>query len=238
MTTFEQVKHITRFELASNPWAPLLLLFYGAMLFIIFVSDTLFIESILFDVVFLALFSGGFTFFAKIDSFKPQLIGNRYFASHQVIFLQQFPVKKEAVFNSRVVVHNFYNFIIQLSFVILLYIFSPTLHTSMNISAFIVFVFMWMSVGVWASGFTAADEAGKGVNNRSLAISVMPIIVFAGLLFSLYTWTPYTLIKGSITIANEWPFAGIIGAIILASAGLYYGRRKMYRLLQTTDYIS
>src|SRR5699024_10949995 len=144
MTTFKQVKHIARFELASNPWAPLLLLFYGAVLFVIFVSDTLFMKSILFDVVFLSLFTGGFTFFAKIESFKPQLIGNRYFASHQVIFLQQLPVKKEAIFNSRVVVHNLYNFIIQMSFVILLYIFSPTLHSSMNIPTFIVFVFMWM----------------------------------------------------------------------------------------------
>lgn len=238
MTTFKQVNHITRFELASNPLAPLLLLFYGAVLFVIFASDTLFMQSILFDIVFLALFTGGFTFFAKIQSFKPQLIGNRYFASHQVIFLQQLPVKNDAIFHSRVMVHNFYNFIIQLSFIILLYIFSPVFHTSMNIPTFIVFLFMWMSIGVCASGFTAADEAGKGVGNRTFIVSMVQILLFAGFLFALYTWTPYTLIKASITIANKWPFAGMIGAISLASAGLYYGRKKMNRLLQTIDYIS
>lgn len=238
MTTFEQVKHIARFELANNLWTPLLLPFYGAVLCVIFISDRLFTQSILFDIVFLALFSGGFTFFAKLDAYKPQSIGKLHVASEQIVFLLQMPVEKEAIFHSRVLIHTLYNFMIQLSFVILSYIFSPTLHTSMNLPTFIVFVCMWISVGVCASGFTAADEAGKGVGNRTFIISMIQILVFACLLFALYMWTPYTLIKGSMIIANEWPLLAIIGAIILASAGLYYGRKKMNRLLQTTDYIS
>src|SRR5699024_8443458 len=156
MSVWEQVKRMAAFELTKNVATPLLSIVYAGALLIVFISEQSFEQSIFIDIVFLALFSGGFTFFAKMDRFKPQMMNEEMNFSYKVMFLQHLPIANQAIIRSRIIVHNVYNIVIQLFFIIPLYIFSPAFHALMPVHTFIVFVVMWMSLGVFASGFTAA----------------------------------------------------------------------------------
>ncbi len=237
MSVWEQVKRITQFELSRNVMTPLLSVVYAGALFIIFVTETDFEQSILIDIIFLSLFSGSFTLFAKTDAFKPQEINEQMYTSYQIVFLQHLPVSHQAIINSRIIIHNVYNVVMQLFFIIPLYIFSPVFQALMPIQAFIIFLILWMSLGVCASGFTAADEAGRNLSNHSFAKSISQIALIVIVLFFLYRFTPFTILGGSIYIVTHWPLTAVIGAIILGSSGILYGKAKMNRTLKTMDYM-
>ncbi len=237
MSIWAQVKRMTAFELTKNVVTPLLSFLYAGALLVVFISEQSFEQSILIDIVFLALFSGGFTFFAKKDGFKPQMIDEEMHVSYKVVFLQHLPIANQEIIHSRIIVHNVYNVVIQLFFIIPLYIFSPAFHALMPVHTFIVFVVMWMSLGVFASGFTAADEAGKNISNRSFAKSIAQIALIGLALFNLYEFTSFSFIGGSVYLATHWPVIACIGAVLFASSGVMYGKRKMQRALQTMDYM-
>lgn len=237
MSIWEQVKRVTTFELKGNLITPLLSVLLAGALLVVFIGERSFEQSILNDIVFLALFSGGITFFAKTDGFRPQMIDEEMNTSYKIVFLQHFPIANQAIIHSRIIIHNVYNVVIQLFFIIPLYIFSPAFHALMPAHIFIVFVMMWMSLGVYASGFTAADEAGKNVSNRSFAKAIAQIALIGIVLFILYRFTSFSVIGGSVYIATHWPIFTCVGAIILAASGVIYGQRKMKRTLESTDYI-
>lgn len=237
MSTWEQVKHITKFELTRNVVTPLLSILYAGALLIVFVSERSFDQSILIDIIFLALFSGSFTFFAKTDAFKPQVINEQIHTTYPIVFLQHLPIAHQAIINSRIIIHNVYNVVMQCFFIIPLYIFSPVFHALMPVQTFIIFLIVWLSLGVCASGFTAADEAGKTVSNRTFTKSIFQIILIGIVIFILYKFTPFSILGGSVYIVSNWPAIAVVGAIVFGSSGVIYGKAKMKRTLKTMDYM-
>lgn len=240
MSTWKQVKRIITFELFRNGLTPLVIFVLAVALFVVFSTEPSFDQSIIMDIIFFVLFTGSFTIFGHTESLKPQILGKNIAVSYPVILLQQLPIDTRAIINSRIIIHNVYNIFMQIVFIIPLYAFVPAFQKTMAFPTFILFVLLWMSLGVFASGFAAADDVGKSLNTRGKAALIrltIQISLAIGFLYVLYDHTPYTLISGSIQIAENWPFLTLLAAILIATNGITYGRKKMKRILRTTDYI-
>lgn len=238
MSTWKQARKIATFELSRNGITPLLLIVFAGILFVVYASDPVIYQEIYVDFVFLALFSGSFIMFARAGAFKTYEMDKQRMA-FSVVFLQQFPVSKQAVFYSRIIIHNVYNVFGQSLFIIPYYAFIPAFRETMPIYSFIAFYIMWISIGIFSSGFLAAEDAGKSMTqrDRSATIRLICQLVFAvAFLLWIYMYTPYTIISGSIEIAKHWPILASFIAFSFSIIGIYYGKRKTIRILQTTDY--
>ncbi len=240
MSTQEQVSFITRFELLKNGLTPLLLILYAGALLILFASDRSLAHSMIGDIIFLSLFSGSFTLFARASLFKPLILNNHVMLTYPVLVMQTLPIKREAIAHSRLIINNVYNLLIQSCFIIPYFAFIPSFRGLMSVQTFFVFCVIWMSLGIFVSGSAAAQDAGRLLDKRKIAAHirfVLLMILLAALFICIHMFTPYTLIEGTIYLAKTWPFLVCVVSFSLAYVGIFYGKRKIIKALQTTDYV-
>lgn len=240
MSIQEQMSFMTRFELTRNGLTPLLAILFAGAILILFAADATLIHSMIGDIIFLALFSGSFTLFARASSFKPLILNQNTMLAYPVMLVQQLPVTHKAIAYSRLIINNVYNILMQMCFILPYFIFVPALREQLTATSFIVFCTIWMSLGVFTSGSAANEDVGRTFKNRSRSGHirfVTSLILLVGLFTFIHLGTPYTLIEGTIYIANTWPIIATVLALGFAYSGLIYGKQRIIRTLQTTDYI-
>ncbi len=239
MKTWKHAWELTKFEYRTTPPSYLQILFmlgFGLFLLVTTLTNeeeqaTLGTEWMFFLVVIV------FPYLLRSEHIRGKNIGNREWASPQLVLAQMLPISHKTMATYRMISYMTIIIVMNSLFFPLLYLLSPYMRTIAPIGTYIIFTMMWVCLAAALGGFQVHAEAGFYVVTYVffLIFVVIPLgIIFAIVLF----YKSYTmgLIQWMLDMATDYPFLTVIGSIILAVIGWVFHIRVLTKKMAKTDY--
>ncbi|MDQ0273221.1 hypothetical protein [Cytobacillus purgationiresistens] len=240
MNEMKEAWRLATFEIkASLKWTILQFLF--ALLFGWFFSMTLpdGKDHLMFDLFLVLMFWAGSSWL-RPKVFQLQKLDEGVHASTYFLMLNQLPVKRNTLINSRLLVHYTFSIPFNLLMLISLFILSTEVPTIMPDSSFLVFSVIWLSFGIVAGSMFPTADIGEKLKGGKVAI-VLSVILFYGaagaVLVLVNLFTSRSIAGWSIYAAVNWPIASIIISIAAVILSIWYTKRYMSRKIPTIDYL-
>lgn len=188
------------------------------------------------DLYFLIAF-GCTVCWLKPKEIQIQKLDDDTWASPFFVFLNQLPIKKEVLIQSRMIVFFTYAVPFYFFVLVLLYCFSSPLKDALPFHSYLVFSLIWTGYGISFGLAFPASEAGQ-------KLSLFKQIVFTIALFTISTviLIIFTILYGkglvyfTIQAAKNWPLISIILSIAAILLSVKYYRGYMHRKIAEVDY--
>lgn len=239
MKRWKNAWELTKFEYRTIPPSYLqifLLLGFGLFILVTTITDveeqaTLGAEWMLFLVVIV------FPYLLRSEHIRGKNIGNREWASPQLVLTQTLPISHKTIATYRMVSYMVMIIVMNSLLFPLLYIISPYMRSIAPIGTYVIFIIMWICLAVALGGFQIHAEAGFYVVTYVfflLFIMIPLAIVFAVVLF----YKNYTMgmIQWMLDAAASYPSLTVVGSILLAWIGWVFHVHIITRKLTKTDY--
>ncbi|WP_042144120.1 hypothetical protein [Paucisalibacillus sp. EB02] len=190
------------------------------------------------DLFFLILFVYG-PIWSRVKGLQFQQISGNIWASPTLIMGLHLPVKKQVIVLKSIILYLIGSFPFQLYMLIMLYLISPKVRGIMELDAYVSFVIIWLSFGIYAGLSALSADVGSNMKRNSLSfiLSLLLIAVIIAFIFFMPFFVTYGVVEWTIILAKKWSMASAILSIIFAIIGIHYWKNKMVKLMKNTDYL-
>jgi hypothetical protein len=190
------------------------------------------------DFFFLMLFVFGPVWFRVKGLQLQQVSGNTWVSPATIIGLH-LPIANKVIVLKSIIIYLISSLPFQLYMLIMLYLFSPEIRDSMSLDAYISFVIIWLSFGIYAGLSILTADVGANMNNKksTYILSILLIASIIGFIFFMPYLFTYGIVEWSIIFAKKWSLASAILSIMFAVIGLHYWKTKMLKQMKKTDYL-
>lgn len=240
MNEWKQASRLAAFELkASMKSLITIFVFYIAMSLIVMMSFDLYLEGEFrfFDFLFLVIFFL-FPAWMKSKEFQMQKMDGDLWTTPSIVMLQQLPIPRDVIIKSRFVVHAVCSFPFQLILLIVLPLMSENFRSLMSAATYIAFVLIWLALSIAVGFIMAASEAGGNFKTRAIVKSFVYMIAGIAAVYGLiYLLADSGIVRWTISLAADWTWLSVIGAIVLSIAGWKYWQADMRKMIKKTDYL-
>ncbi len=239
MNTMKQALWLVKFEMKASVKQYFFLLgfaiFYG-----IFFSMTISLHNtLLFDFFFILVF-GFCAVWARPKELQLQKISEGLWASPFVVMLNQLPIPKNVLINSRFIVFYIFSIPFNLFILTFIYIFSMELRESIPAISYLIFSVIWICFGIaFGSMFPASDVGDKMPKNKWKWVAI-GVLFYGGLIGSVIAVNMYSgqgIVGWSIHAAKEFPVVSILLSLMIAILSVIYYMRYMYKKIAQIDYL-
>ncbi|TFB14598.1 hypothetical protein E3U55_13285 [Filobacillus milosensis] len=242
MNSWKTAKDLAFFEI-KNSWLHRLLLLSlsgGIMLIITLGAFQHYFENSTMgiDIFFILIIFYSYAW-AVPKPFQYQKISDENYASPVFIFLHQLAIKNEVLIKSRFII--FFTMILPylIIFISLLYI-SPQLRGILDVTSFISFVILWVSVGLaFGAVFPASDLGDVNVTTEKLLLYIFLLIIGVGVVFAFaYALYGNGIIHFTTYLAAQWPLLTAIGSILTAIVSVLFWWKHALKKIQVIDFLN
>lgn len=239
MKTWKQAWALTTFEYRTTPPSYVqffLLLGFGLYILIsTFINGenqaTLGSEWLFFIVIVI------FPYTLRSDHIRGKHIGNKKWASPQLVLTQTLPIAHKTIATHRMLSYMTSVILMNALFFTLLYGLSPYMRSIAPLSTYVIFAFMWICLAVVFGGFLVHAEAALYVLTY-LFFGIFVLFPLALIVAIILFYRTYTkgMIQWMLDVATTHPFLTVIGSILLAVIGWVFHIHVMMRKIAKTDY--
>lgn len=240
MKEWKQAYRLAALEVAVSVKSYFMLLtFYIAMSWVFMLSFDHYLEGEFrfFDIMFLMIFIM-FPAWMKKKDFQMQKMDGDLWTSPSIIMLQQLPIPKNIIVNSRFIIHAFYSFPFQLVLLLMMPLMSENFRDTMTPFAYLAFLLLWLSLSIVFGFIMASSEAGGNFKTKVIVLSFVYLLIGIGAFYFLF---PLIVDKGfvewTMSLAEEWTVLSVILAVLLSVGGWKYWQADMRKTLKKTDYL-
>lgn len=236
MNNWKRALALSRLELSAG--APYFLLQFFIAIFLAFFLGIAFNEdlsnkSVVFDILFLTLFSV-FPSWLKSKDSQYQKVNGELWASPVFIMHKQLPINEDVVVKSRFIIHFAYSLPMLILIFCLTY---PMIYHAIAPLEYIAFAIIWLSFSIYVGLIMGASDAGDYVNVKTMSQSILIVVLFFALLIGLFHYIlNIGIIYGTVIMAKQFPLISVIISIFLSFIGIHYWKYFMKRTIRKMDY--
>ncbi|SET50898.1 hypothetical protein SAMN05216389_11335 [Oceanobacillus limi] len=188
------------------------------------------------EALFLLIYLLGLSWI-KPKELQNKIINDNVMASPIFVMNLHLPINQDILIKSRFIIYFMYTIPFQLFLLVGICLFSP-LQKLLTIEMLTPFLLFWISFGILVDGvLVKIDIRINPSKYRHFLIGLFTYFIVTILLRVLHESTGYSLIDGSIFLAQEWPLITTCVTIFITALTTMLSNRKMLRLVRDTDYL-
>lgn len=155
-----------------------------------------------------------------------------------VVMLLQFPIQKDIIIKSRLIIHYVNSLPFQFILLASIYLFSRSVQDMMTLGTYIVFVIIWLSFSVYIGGMMPIADIGDDTPPFKMVVyTILTIIVVLYIYLMITFLSDFGIVQWTLIFAEKWPVASTILSIAFAVIGYKYWYHYMKKQLRTLDYM-
>jgi len=190
-----------------------------------------------FDLAFIVVF-GMAVAWIKPKEFQYQKIGDEIWGSPFFIALNQLPITKNELVNSRYIIFFSYTLPYYISTLAIIYIFTPELREAASIPEYLTFSALWISIGSSFGLTFAVSDSGDKVTNKQMWLYGIGLTVGAVVFFTLeHLFLETGIVAWTLAMSVKWPLVVLLFAIVSFLLSIKLWKVYMIRQIDKMDYL-
>lgn len=236
VSEWKQAWNIVLLEMKLNKLGHLSMLLIGAiyLTFIMMMmngkSSPIVVDAFLIFLIWLPMVMRG-------KEYTGQKVENGLYASRFVMLLTQFPIAKEVIIKSRVLITLLFNVCLNAGFLTFIYFFVESIYSQLSGLSALIFIMFWLCFGYLIGAFMPASEIGAMYSLLKLIVySILLYGFIIVVLFVFHYFLRISLFDWSIYLAKEHTVITLFVLLILTIGTHFYGMYEAKKAIHRVDY--
>ncbi|WP_203363339.1 hypothetical protein [Bacillus sp. REN10] len=193
--------------------------------------------KILFDFVFVVAITT-LPYSLRSKEYQLTRVSGDFWGCHSFNFLQEQPISEDVLLKSRFL-SNFVLSVVTNLILVSIFLITPSkLSSTLSIGESIIFLFLWLLIGLMVSFLLSASDVGD-------VISMTKMIIFSTIIYgsilamtvAYYFYIRISLVEGSIFLIKNYPIVTLVLATLFTIGSYLYWYRYSVKKVRTIDYL-